>query len=118
MALVLCISVDLALVTTRKLILENAGHQVVTAMDESSVISTCQQHRFDVVVIGQTVSVKTKRHVMGLIRTHCPSAKVLELYRVTTGRILEDADSWLEVPADVPQELASRVTAMTSKQSN
>ena len=93
MALVLCTGVDHAVVTTRKLILQNAGHKVITAMDESSVKTVCQQHSFDVAVIGQTASAKTKRQVMALIRQHCPSAKILELYRFSTGRILVDADS-------------------------
>lgn len=115
MALVLCTGVDPLLITTRKLILENAGHNVVTATDESSVRAACKLQAFDVAVIGQAGSVKAKQQIMTLIRRHCPSAKVLELYRFSTGRVLEDADSWLEVPADVPQELAERVTALAAK---
>ncbi|HEY6250838.1 MAG TPA: hypothetical protein VI685_12835 [Candidatus Angelobacter sp.] len=106
---------------TRQLILEETGHIVVLALEESSIPTACQKQRFDVAVIGQTASHKHKRELLALIRNHCPSAKILELYRFTTGRILEDADSWLEVPTDVPQELAERVTllaiAKTKKQS-
>ena|SRR5215510_7624028 len=112
MALVLCTGVDPVLVKTRQLILQQAGHTVVTAMDESAVTSVCQQHKFDVVVIGQAASPTVKRQILELIREHCPTAKVLELYRFSSNRVLEDADSWLAVPADVPQELAERVTAL------
>lgn len=115
MALVLCTGVDLVLMESRKLILEHAGHTVVTAVDESSITAVCQQQKFEVAVIGQTVSTKAKRQIMKMIRNHCPSAKILELYRFSTGKILEDADSWLEVPADVPRELADRVTALAAK---
>lgn len=115
MALVLCTGVDAGLTTTRKLILQQAGHKVIVAMDESSVRAACQKHRFDVAVIGQAASAKAKQAIIWLIRKHCPSAKVLELYRYSTGRILEDADSWLEVPADVPSELAERVTALAAR---
>jgi CheY-like chemotaxis protein len=115
MALVLCTGVDPVLIRTRQMILEKAGHRVVTAMDVSSVTAACKQNAFDVAVLGQTVSAKTKRQLMALIRRDCPSAKVLELYRFSTGRILEDADSWLEVPVDVPQELAEHVTALSTK---
>jgi CheY-like chemotaxis protein len=115
MALVLCTGVDPALIETRKLILERAGHEVVTASDESSVTIACREHSFDVAVIGQAVSAKVKRQIMTLIRRHCPAAKVLELYRYNVGKTLENADSWLEVPSDVPQELAERVTALASK---
>jgi hypothetical protein len=47
-----------------------------------------------------------------LVREHCPGAKLLELYSVSKGRALDDADSWLEVPADVPQHLAELVTTL------
>lgn len=116
MALVLCTGVDRALTITRKLLLQNAGHKVVTATDESSLTAACQKCTFDVAVIGQTVSAETKRRIVGLIRRHCPSAKILELYRSTTGRVLDNADAWLEVPADVPQDLADRVNALVAKQ--
>lgn len=115
MALVLCSGIDPALMETRKLILEHAGHKVVTAMDESSVTAACQEHRFEVAVIDQAGSSGAKRQIMQMIRKQCPSAKVLELYRYSMGKVLEDADSWLEVPADVPQELAERVTSLAAK---
>lgn len=114
MALVLCTGVDPVLITTRKLILQSAGHNVVTAMDEQSVRAACEQQVFDVAVVGQTVSAKAKRQLMALIRRHCPSAKVLELYSFSTGRVLQDADSWMAVPTDIPQDLAERVTAMAA----
>lgn len=114
MALVLCTGVDPGLMRTRQLILEQAGHQVVLALEKPSLVSACKKQRFDVAVIGQTVSNTYKREVMALIRKHCPSARVLELYRGPMGRVLEDADSWLEVPADVPQELADCVTSLAT----
>jgi len=43
---------------------------------------------------------------------------VLELYTVSTGKVLEDADSWLEVLADLPQELATRVDALVSSKNS
>lgn len=115
MAAVLCTGIDAALMRTRQLILEQAGHDVVLAMEEPALVAACQKKRFDVAVIGQTVTSKHKRELMALIRENCPSAKILELYRSSTGRILEDADACLEVPADVPQELAERVTALAGK---
>ena len=115
MALVLCTGTDPALIRTRQLILQKAGHEVVIAMDEPSVAAVCQQQAFDVVVIGQAVSGKAKQQIMSLIRKNCPSAAILELYRFSTARVLEDADSWLEVPADAPGELAERVTSLAGR---
>jgi CheY-like chemotaxis protein len=112
MALVLCTGVDPVLVKTRQLILEKAGHKVVTALDEPTVIKVCAQQKFDVAVIGQAISRPVKRRIMNLVRENCPSAKILELYRYSLGKVLEDADSWLEVPTDVPQDLAERVSVL------
>jgi len=40
-ALVLCTGVDKVLLETRKLILEHAGHTVVSVSDEVSLLSAC-----------------------------------------------------------------------------
>src|SRR5215469_13129120 len=109
MALVLCTGVDRALITTRLLILEKAGHRVIAATDEAEVVAACKKQTFDVAVIGQAVSSHAKRQIMQLVRQFCPSAKILELYRFSLGKKLEDADSWLEVPTDVPEDLVERV---------
>jgi CheY-like chemotaxis protein len=115
MALVLCTGIDSVLLQTRRLILERAGHNVVTATDERDIMAACGQHAFDIAVIGQTVSSNGKRQIMVAVRKHCPTAKVLELYRSNTGRILDDADAWLEVPADVPDDLAKQVNELALK---
>lgn len=116
MALVLCTGVDPILLATRKLILEKAGHTVTTVRDERELSAACQKHAFDVAVIGQAVAPRMKKVIAALIRKHCPSGKILELYSPHQGRSLEDADSWMEVPARVPGDLAQRVTELAQKQ--
>jgi CheY-like chemotaxis protein len=115
MALVLCTGIDPAVMQTRKLILEQAGHTVVLATNEPDIIGACGKHAFHVAVIGQTISRRMKQKVVSLIRENCPSAKILELYPMHQGRAIEDADSWLQVPADVPDELAERVGELARK---
>ena len=115
MALVLCTGVDLSLAHTRRLILERAGHTVVLALDEPTLLAACERNKFDVAVVGQTVSAKIKRRIARQVRENCPNAKLLELYNLSTGKVLEDADAWLEVLADVPQELATRVGALAGQ---
>jgi len=63
-------------------------------------------------VIGQTVSNRMKRIILSFVKEHCPDVKILELYQPHVGKALEDADSWLEVPADIPSDLAERVTQL------
>lgn len=115
MALVLCTGADAALLETRRLILRQAGHTVIPATSSEQLIVACKEHAFDVAVIGQSVSRESKKSIAFLVRKHCPTAKILELHPANQGKTLADADSWLEVPADVPEELAEHVTEMATK---
>ena len=115
MALVLCISADKALATTRQLILEKAGHRVVTAYTVQEVELACQQP-IDVAVIGQAVPARERLRIHHLVRTECPRAKILELYLPSVGRTLPDADDAMLVPSDAPAELAQRVSALAGEQ--
>ena len=109
MAMVLCTGWDQGLLDTRTLILKSAGHEVHQARTQGEVVSACEQHQFDVAVIGQTVSSRMKRVVVSIVKENCPAVKILELYQPHVGKAIEDADSWLEVPADIPSDLAERV---------
>src|SRR3954470_7223794 len=80
MALVLCTGVNRNLMTTRRMILEDAGHTVVTPMSEPGLTDACARHEFDVAVIGQGISDKEKLRLFSFIHQHCASVKVLELY--------------------------------------
>jgi CheY-like chemotaxis protein len=113
MATVLCTGVDRVLNETRALILRQAGHSATWAMDEHEVIHACKEHTFDVVVVGQAMSDAQKLHIFELVRQHCKSAKILELYLPFSGRALKQADGWLEVPAKVPSDLAVHVERLT-----
>jgi CheY-like chemotaxis protein len=114
MALVLCTGVDKSLLKTRKLILEAAGHTVVTVTDELSLLAACEKHSFDVAVVGQSTGQKMKRRIAALVREHCPDVKVLELYEPHMGQVVDDADSWLATPVDVPKDFADRVDELAT----
>ena len=109
MARVVCTGIDQQLMETRKMILEQAGHVVILAKNEPELLAACESRDIDVAVIGQALSPKIKKSIAATVLRFCPSARILELYGRHQGRSIEDADSWLEVPADVPQELAERV---------
>jgi len=55
-----------------------------------------------------------KRHILESVRKYCPDAKILELYQPYVGRVLENADSDLDPPLDVPKELADRVNELAN----
>jgi len=114
MALVLCTGVDKALLQTRRYVLEAAGHTVVTVTDELTLVSVCNQHHFDVAVVGQTTGPRMKRRIASLVREHCPQVPLLELYETHIGREIEDADSWLATPVEVPKEFPDRVSELAN----
>jgi len=100
---------------SRKLILERAGHTVIMANSEGEVTAACEKKQFDVAVLSQTLPPEMKKAVAALIRSRSPSAKILELYAPHIGMILKDADSWLEVPIDLPAGLPERVNELAQK---
>jgi len=115
MALVLCTGSDLALTETRKLILERAGHTVITVMEDKEIVAACRGNTFDVAVIGQIGACNIKCHVFELIRHNCCSARILELFTAQEGPVLAEADSWLEVPANPPSDLADKVCELANR---
>lgn len=111
MALILCTGIDPELIATRRLILESAGHTVVSTMDQRELEDACAEQRFDVAIIGEAMSPKVKRWTCQLVRENCPSARVLELHRMYAGRSLADADAWLAMPTH-PEELEKTVNSL------
>jgi CheY-like chemotaxis protein len=118
MALVLCIGAQPALMQTRRLILEGAGHGVVSATSIPDVQQACSENDFDVAVIGQGVPAKEKLRILDLVRNACPATKVLELHTIPSGRTLANADDWLLVPSEVPSDLAERVSALGERKTS
>lgn len=55
-----------------------------------------------------------KRLICSLVKQHCPDMRILELYQPHVGKAVEDADSWLAVPADIPSELADEVARLAN----
>jgi hypothetical protein len=94
--------------------LEHAGHTVTTVSREDDLRRVCESTEFDVAVIGQGVSSRQKRRVSDLVRKHCPSAKVFELYSPYEGAALDDADDSLCVPTDVPTHFVDRVAQLAA----
>jgi hypothetical protein len=115
MAVVLCAGADPTLLKSTQLILEQADHSTISATNRLAVISACQRVIFDVAVIGQLLSPIHKRSIGSLIRRYCPSARILELYQSNQHKAIDDADSWLEVLADVPQELVEQVRELAKR---
>jgi hypothetical protein len=116
MASVLCTGIiDFDLMETRKLILEKAGHTVITAVDDNEIVAACRSNAFDVAVIGQMEASNIKRSVFEVVRCNCYSARILELFTADAGPVLAEADLWLEVPANSPNDLADKVFELANR---
>jgi CheY-like chemotaxis protein len=115
MALVLCTGTDPAVMETRKLILERAGHTVMLASDDRSLEKLCRTHQPAVVVLGQNISPTVKHRYFLTIKEHCKQAKILELHRPFSERALGNADASLVMPNESPEKLAEVVSALATK---
>ena len=113
--MVLCTGWDQSLLDTRTLILKSAGHEVHQARTQNEVVSACKSRQFDVAVIGQSLSNRMKPVVASLIKQECPDVRILELYQPHLGKTIPDADSWLEVPTNVPSDLLECVNELVSR---
>jgi hypothetical protein len=111
-ALVLCTGIDPELLATRKLILELDGHTVVSTMNQRELEKVCAEQNFDIAIIGEAMSPKVKRWASQLIRENCPSSRVLELYPYYANRSLTDADAWLGMPREHPEEFKEVVNSL------
>ena len=115
MSLVLNTGLYPPLLETRRLVLEHAGHIVITRAQDGEIVKACRNYQFDVVVIGQSAPPPVKRRIFRLVRMHCQSAKILELTSPDSGKSLEDADSWLEIHPMQPTALQERVASLADK---
>jgi DNA-binding response OmpR family regulator len=115
MALILCAGLDPALMQTRRMILQRAGHKVIGAGDEREFVAACQSHTFHVILLSQTLPSVLKLRLSAIARMLRPEAKILELYASHLGRAIRGADDWLEVPLDSPGDLVSRIELLLSR---
>ncbi len=84
---------------------------------EREIKATCAEHKFDVAVIGQSISSKGKARAVDLIRGQCPEVKILELVPPYASKALADADAWLEMPSE-PEELVNAVNSLAPDKKN
>ncbi len=115
MALVLVIDADEGELARIAAALEAAGHWVVTATLEPVAIAACSQNPFAVAVIGAAVPAPEKHRAFNVVREHCPSAKIVELYRPGSSPVLTEADAALPATADLATELPRRLAASAKR---
>ena len=108
---ILSVSYDGVLLATRRLLLEGAGHRVVSAMGFAEALSLCDSH-FDLIIMGHSIPRKDKVAIVAELRRRGCAAPLLSLLR-HGDKPLAEAVEWIE--ADQPQELLKAVSRILKK---
>jgi DNA-binding response OmpR family regulator len=79
---ILSISYEPALLSTRRLLLEQMGYEVISAEGFTEACEACgvNDARFDLVILGHSISPKDKERIIAHIRRFC-SAPILAMLR-------------------------------------
>jgi CheY-like chemotaxis protein len=87
---ILCVSNDAALLSTRTMLLENAGFEVVPAFGFAEAMERCSADAsFDLILMGQTVSPKDKRALISTLRELKCHAPILSVGRLGDAPLAE-----------------------------
>ena len=70
---VLCVSYDMALLTTRRLLLEGAGHEVTPASSFTEASEHCKEGKFDLFILGHSLPVGDKADLVKILRARGPT---------------------------------------------
>ncbi len=108
MANVITVGANEAVLTTRKAILEKAGHDVVVARDLREIIAACSTRGFDVGVIGQSLPPQEKLRVREILLELCTGIKILEFHNGIAPD-LKTRDAHLGVADSTPEDLVQTV---------
>ena len=114
MADILNVGFDSALLTTRRINLERAGHRVAQAHDLRQVLAVCERKSLDVVILCNTLKESEKMRVADVVRRFCGDAMLLDLHNGSKPD-LPYANAHLQAPGSRPQELLRAVDALTQK---
>ena len=117
MAHVIHVGTNEAVLTTRKVILEKAGHHVALARNLREVIAACETRKFDVGIVGQALPPMEKLRVSHTLRERCPDIKLLEFHNALRPDV-EFADAHLRVAETSPEDLITTIDQLASGQKN
>ncbi len=86
---ILSLSYDVALLDSRRMLLEEHGYQVTSVIGLEAALVACKQTVFDLVILGHSIPAEHKRRMLEQVRAVCDTP-VLTLQR--NGERPQDAD--------------------------
>ncbi len=78
---ILSVSYDAVLLATRKMLLEQKGYSVMSALGFTEALEQCQNEDFDLFILGHSIPERDKVHLIKTFRGSCP-APILSLERI------------------------------------
>lgn len=116
---ILSVSYDEQLLITRRMLLENAGYKVVSALEFGEAIARCRHGAVDLFILGHSLPYADKQKLIKAFRRNC-TAPILSLCRqgerivasADYHTLSDDPNSLLSSVADI---LAPKKTAHASK---
>jgi DNA-binding response OmpR family regulator len=104
---ILSVSYDVSLLATRRMMLEQRGYKVISALGFTSALEACKDDGFDLFILGHSIPAKDKAALIQAFRKNC-SAPILSLER--TGE--EKAPCDFHVSPDNPEGLLEKVESI------
>ena len=101
---ILSVSYDQSLLATRRMLLEQRGYMVVSALGFIEAIGQCRKADFDLFILGHSIPETDKRELIKVFRENCPG-RILSLNRYGE----ESVPSDFHVSPDDPERLLKAV---------
>jgi DNA-binding NtrC family response regulator len=96
---ILSVSYDASLLATRRMLLEQRGLNVTSALGYTQAIAHCNTPDFDLFILGHSIPLADKEELIRTFRRHCP-APILSLERHGEEKVPCDFHSSPDEPED------------------
>jgi DNA-binding response OmpR family regulator len=110
---ILLISYNEQLLIQRRILLEEAGYQVSSALGLKEALANCKDEAYDLLILGHSIPHADKVGLVRSFRVHC-AAPILSLWE--RGQIIADSVDYLTF-SDVPEKLLGNVAAILARES-
>ena len=106
---ILSVSYDASLLATRRMLLEQRGYTVTSALGFTQSISHCGKDGFDLFILGHSIPEMDKNELIRTFRSNCP-APILSLER--HGEVVVPCD--YHASPDNPEKFVETIDAILS----
>jgi DNA-binding response OmpR family regulator len=106
---ILSVSYDASLLATRRMLLEQRGYIVTSALGFTEAVGHCRKEGFDLFILGHSIAQTDKNELIRTFRSNCP-APILSLER--PGEVVVPCD--YHASPENPEKLLETIDAILS----